>query len=479
MKVRTRLLFSTVFLSIVVLLINLVVFVSGQRVNQANQKELLANNIVRGASDLNVLTDDYLLYNPERAKLQWQIRYAMLNKLITTQNISDTQTQGRLEKIEKDLAQSKILFTQLTATTNVTSEKRERLIGQLKINSQLVLSAALRLSSEALHEREIIRQDTDLFIFSFIFAMVLVTLITFYFLYRAIAGPITNLSSVAKQVHKGNLSKRTIVKAKDELGELADTFNSMLDALEESHKDLEKKVQMRTKELEASNKELESFSYSVSHDLRAPLRSIDGFSEILQQEYLAKVDEEGKDVIKTIRNNTHQMENLIDDLLAFSRLGRQPVATQIVNMKRMVHEVYADLKKTTRSRKMNFSCEDLPTIKADPALIKQVWINLLSNAIKYTKNQQEAIIIVGSKREKDKIIYFVKDNGAGFDMKYVHKLFGVFQRLHSNTDFEGTGVGLAIVQRIITKHGGKVWAEGEVNKGATFYFSLPSDVAIE
>ncbi len=311
----------------------------------------------------------------------------------------------------------------------------------------------------------------SMLIFSFIFILFVVMVVLFFV--HSLTGPIINLLFAAKGVYTGDLSKRALVLSKDEIGELSASFNTMLDALQASHEDLEKKVEERTKQLETSNKDLEAFSYSVSHDLRAPLRSIDGFSQILEEDYTPKLDDEGKRVIATIRASTKQMATLIDDLLTFSRLGRKPIEAQDVNMTSLAKTVFDELKLANPTRVIQFDCAELPHAHGDAALLKQVWVNLLSNAIKYTKKKETAIITVASTSDNNNNIYCVKDNGAGFDMQYKDKLFGVFQRLHSAQEFEGTGVGLAIVSRIITKHGGSVRAEGVVDQGATFSFSLP------
>jgi PAS domain S-box-containing protein len=226
-------------------------------------------------------------------------------------------------------------------------------------------------------------------------------------------------------------------------------------------------------ELEAAYKELEAFSYSVSHDLRAPLRAVDGFSRILLDDYLADLSGEAKDYLLRVRANTERMGQLIDDLLAFSRLSRQPLAKQTIQPADVVHHVWDDLRAEWDARRVDVVIGDLPACEADPRLLRQVWLNLLSNALKFTRRREAPRIEVGSERQNADRAYFVKDNGVGFDMRYADKLFGVFQRLHSSEDYEGTGVGLAIVQRIIHRHGGRVWAEAAVDNGATFYFTLP------
>jgi PAS domain S-box-containing protein len=240
------------------------------------------------------------------------------------------------------------------------------------------------------------------------------------------------------------------------------------------NEELEVRVIQRTQLLEAANKELEAFSYSVSHDLRAPLRSVHGFTKILLEDYEANLDEEGKRICGVISSSATQMGELIDDLLSFSRIGRSSLNPSVIDMKKMAMVIFEGMTSPAERKRIKLNIGKLQKAFGDVALFGQVWTNLISNAIKYTSKNDVSEISIGSKITGDMIIYFIKDNGVGFDMQYAHKLFGVFQRLHSEAEFEGNGVGLAIIQRIILKHGGKVWAEGEVGKGATFYFSLPS-----
>lgn len=234
----------------------------------------------------------------------------------------------------------------------------------------------------------------------------------------------------------------------------------------------EKELLKRTTELESANKELEAFSYSVSHDLRAPLRAIDGFSRVMLEEYNDKLDDEGKRYLNIIRDNTQKMGQLIEDLLALSRLGRKEMQVSRIDMTKLAKTVFDEIKEANPGRNIQLEIKTLPPAYGDQAMIHQVLVNLLSNAIKFTRFKEKAVIEIGSIVRMNEIVYYVKDNGVGFDMQYLNKLFGVFQRLHSAEDFEGTGVGLAIVQRIIHRHGGKVWAEGKVNEGSTFYFNL-------
>jgi light-regulated signal transduction histidine kinase (bacteriophytochrome) len=225
--------------------------------------------------------------------------------------------------------------------------------------------------------------------------------------------------------------------------------------------------------LEAANKELEAFSYSVSHDLKAPLRAINGFGKLLKEEYGSKVDAEGKRLLDVIIINSAKMGNLINDLLEFSRASRTEIKEQHIDMEKTVTTVINELLEINNRKREEIKINSLPSILGDYNLIKQVWYNLISNALKFTSKISNPEIEIGFLVDGAKRIYFIKDNGAGFNQQYANKLFGVFQRLHMESDFEGTGAGLAIVKRIIQRHGGQIWAVGEVNKGATFYFSIP------
>jgi PAS domain S-box-containing protein len=235
---------------------------------------------------------------------------------------------------------------------------------------------------------------------------------------------------------------------------------------------LDKRVRERTAELEAANRELESFSYSVSHDLRAPLRAINGFSNLLISDYADSLSGEALMYLDKVKENANKMASLIDDLLTFSRLSRNPLKKRRVDLRGLVVQVIEELHAEAAGREIKWQIGDLPPCQADPALLKQVYTNLIGNALKYTRPRPEPVIEIGSRKLRGETVYFVRDNGVGFDMKYAGNLFGVFQRLHSEADFEGTGIGLAIVQRIVNRHGGRIWADAEVDQGATFSFTL-------
>jgi PAS domain S-box-containing protein len=294
-------------------------------------------------------------------------------------------------------------------------------------------------------------------------------------------GNLHNIEVSARSKTGRQLYLLTSIENTDLAGEPC-TIATMLDiterkiseeALSHLNETLEQRVEERTAQLKAVNKELEAFSYSVSHDLRAPLRSINGFTQILMDEYAPKLDSEGSRICNIIMQSSQKMGVLIDELLAFSRLSRLEMTFSDIKMKDLITTTYNDLIVPGFNKKIELNIGDICDSEGDPIMIKQVWTNLLSNAIKYSSKNDLIKIDINCIRGDGSNTYSIKDNGVGFEMEFKDKLFGVFQRLHSIADFEGTGVGLAIVQRIVSRHGGKVWAKGEVEKGAEFYFSLP------
>jgi signal transduction histidine kinase len=298
---------------------------------------------------------------------------------------------------------------------------------------------------------------------------------------RAIAEPIIQLAGIAGAVSRDkNYSVRAAPTGnRDELSVLIESFNNMLSqiqerdaALQKAHDELEQGVQERTRELATSNKELESFSYSVSHDLRAPLRSIDGFSQALLEDYADKLDSSGQDYLRRVRSAAQHMATLIDDMLNLSRVTRSAMRREPLDLSAIATAIAADLREAEPSRQVEFVIENGLTVAGDTPLLRAAMENLLRNSWKYTSGHPRARIEFGRSNQNGKSTFFVRDDGAGFDPRYADRLFGVFQRLHTSAEFPGTGVGLATVQRIIHRHGGEIWAEGAVERGATFYFTL-------
>ncbi len=335
---------------------------------------------------------------------------------------------------------------------------------------------------------------------------------------RNISGPILALSNTAGKIERGDLCARAPVTTSDEVGSLSVIFNSMAQRVQDWHNELDSQVKTRTEQLNSANKdlemeiiermkvqeelkksrdnmenlinkrteelkasnrelqiavkEMETFSYSISHDLKAPLRAVNGFSNILLEDYAGSLDAEGLRILNVIHTNVVQIRQLIDDILRLSRMGLQPLKKSEIDMKKLAEDIFAELKQECPERTINFHVNPLPSCQGDSVLITQIMRNLLSNAIKFTGQREVAEIEAGSRLNNEKPVYYVKDNGVGFDMKYAEKLFSLFQRLHSPKDFEGTGVGLAIVQRLVHRHGGRIWAEAKVNEGATFFFTF-------
>jgi signal transduction histidine kinase len=318
-------------------------------------------------------------------------------------------------------------------------------------------------------------------VFQTLILIVGISILTIILLNMFLNKPLEKITDTARRIGEGEIELQVEVTGTREVQTLATAFNRMTsrlrDSIEEMRRmndELEKRVAERTENLTIINKELESFSYSVSHDLRAPLRHISGFITLLESQSADVLNEKGKHYLHVIAESAQKMGILIDQLLQLSRTGRQELNKTQVNMNGLVKEVISGLSSETSNRAITWVIDDLPQTSADSSMLSAVLTNLIGNALKFTRNRENSRIHVGSiaGAKENEVVYFIKDNGVGFDMKYKDKLFGVFQRLHSSNEFEGTGIGLANVQRIINRHGGTVWAEGEIDNGATFYFTL-------
>lgn len=344
------------------------------------------------------------------------------------------------------------------------------------------------------------------------FTIVLVLcLIVSVLISKTIINPITKMHQGSEEIIKGNLDYKIGIKQKDEIGQLSRAFDKMTlnlkiskEKIEKYHEHLEELVKERTakleksqqslallladvnesrakldisnKKLEDSNEELEAFSYSVSHDLRAPLRHIDGFTKLLNKNIRNKIDEKSQNYFDNIIDSSKQMNKLIDDLLIFSRLSKKDMKKIKINMKTVIDEAMLTFNSDIKENKISITIDDMPDVNLDVSLIQQSWVNLISNAVKFTGKKENPEIHIGTDKDKNgNTIFFIKDNGVGFDQKYVDKIFDVFQRLHNIDEFPGTGIGLANVKRIIMKHGGAIRAEGKINEGASFFFTLPDD----
>jgi signal transduction histidine kinase len=326
-------------------------------------------------------------------------------------------------------------------------------------------------------------------------ASMLLATIVFRRMHKPFSEPLLALTNTSRAItERGDFTIRALRFGKDEIGELTVAFNQMLDALAdrdgalrdeinerqraeaqiaEWNEKLEARVRERTAQLERANQEMESFSYSVSHDLRAPLRAVDGYARLLEEEHSGALGADARRLLTVVRDEARRMGVLIDDLLDFSRLGRQTLRPTLLNMRAMAEGIVGDLRRARPERTIDLAAASLPDALADAGTMRQVLMNLLSNAVKYAKSDGAIRIEMGGHRDGDLNAYWVRDEGVGFDMRYVEKIFGVFQRLHGD-EFEGNGVGLAIVDRIVTRHGGQVRAEGAPGQGACFHFTLPA-----
>jgi signal transduction histidine kinase len=308
--------------------------------------------------------------------------------------------------------------------------------------------------------------------------LVLLSVIAGWAMSRRITTPLRQVTEAAEAVANSQPKVHVDFDRQDELGRLASSFNTMAEQVELGRLELEHRVEERTAELQAANKELEAFSYSVSHDLRAPVRAISGFVQILEEDHANKLDVDGLRSLDVIKRNTRRMGQLIDDLLSFAQLGRAKLSPIRFDMAALVQGIVDDAKRASEFQRAQVLIGELPPAIGESSLIGQVWVNLVQNALKFSSERDRPLVTIGSvPGTQRETVYFIRDNGVGFDMRHAVKLFGVFERLHKAEEFPGTGVGLAIVQRVIERHGGRVWAEGAVGEGATFYFSLPSDLA--
>lgn len=476
-----------ILLSAAVVLVMSLAFASAFVIEKrASDLACFSTSLSSGMYDLNLLTEYYVKHQEQRPRRQWLIKYAELKKDLEHARVPRGQ-EGLRRNMEQCLVDLGVLFHELVASyESAASGRREdpRLEARLSQLSDLLIlkfreisGVTDRFSRESTRDiRETSRAIAALFT---VFALTVLFLTVRFSMRMAkvITEPICRLREGTETVRTGDLEHPVPVVSDDELGQLTRSFNEMMGHLKAStvsRAELERLVAERTADLGSANRELEAFSYSVSHDLRAPLRAIEGFTRILEEDYRNALDDEGKRLLAVIIKSTATMSRLIDDLLAFSRAGRHEIKHSPLDMEAMVKSIYTEIVPSEDVQRVEFTVHPLAPAVGDPGLIRQVWVNLLSNAVKFSSLRQRPVIVVGSSVSESEVVFCVQDNGTGFDMAYAGKLFGVFQRLHSAREFEGTGVGLAISQRIVNRHGGRMWAEAAPGRGATFFFTLPA-----
>ncbi len=499
MRITTRLrIISTVTAAALVVLAPVLIW-SFLEFKSANNDDSLADAISAGFSERTSFSGQYFLYREGRIQAQWDKSNKAIDRLLRQAEVQFHSEKERqvLERLRRNMEGGADILNRIiknnevlkTAVGNrqVYEELDKRLFSQLLLKNVATRDMTTALKDASTRHIEKTYRYLTIVIGLFAFTLALATILTSMQIGRLIRKRLTPLHDGAKIVAGGDLDHRIKCDGADEFAELALSINAMTDKLEaeiSAHKQAEEKIKElnqnlemrvieRTAQLEASGKDMEDFNYNISHDLRAPLRAIDSFSRILLEEYAVRLDDEGRRMLKVVGDNARKMGQLIDDLLAFSRTGRIKVERSAINMKNLVAGVWEELQPGMVGRDVRLDIRDMPPAEGDPATIRQVVFNLLSNAVKFTQQRADARIEVGGHADEHEAVYHVKDNGVGFDMQYAPKLFGVFQRLHGMDEFEGTGIGLAIVKRIIAKHDGRVWAEGKVNEGATIYFALP------
>lgn len=500
MQIKTQLRIAASLPAVFALLIGVVLWVTADQTSLARQDANFAAQVRVANFELNILTQEYLLYGGARTELQLRLRHKSMGDLLPQLTFEDDDERNLVEALKRGHQDLGNLYDLLLTGKPIV---RDQLVGALLIKAQDIRATAEQFANiQHVHVEDLQRRSSNIIAWA-IAALVGVSVLLLSLLAKRVIGGLDQIKHGVLRVAAGELEHPVELASGDELGELAVSFNSMRDSLRKSYTsiellkaeidrrivaekevqqlnvDLEQRVISRTADFEASNKELGAFAYSVSHDLRAPLRAIDGFSRKLGTNYGDLLDDEGRRLLQVVRDNARRMGQLIDDLLGFSRMGRREMELQALDMVAMVRGVIEELHALEPQREIDFVLGALPAATGDGAMLRQVWINLISNAMKFTRQCRRAHIEVGGGAEGGELVYWIRDNGAGFDMRYTEKLFGVFQRLHRQDEFEGTGVGLALAQRILARHHGRIRGEGTPGAGAVFHFYLPQSTAFD
>jgi signal transduction histidine kinase len=462
--------------------------------SRASRAEDLAKALQQQILERGIVKDEYLAYREERARAQWYAKTARLLDLLHSAGDAfdgpdERETIGEMAAI---VERSKPLFGEIVEHPDARErDERGRALPnalQERVSTKMLLlyydlySHANRLVESASRRARSTQKTTLLSVMGMIGAVLAVTIINALMTSGLLERRIMRLRDGAERVATGNLGHRIAIEGSDELAELGQAFDNMAARLQETYAALETKaaevgtlneeLHRQVVQLGAANGELEAFSYSVSHDLRAPLRSIDGFSQVLQEDFGDRLGADGEDALGRIRRAARHMGQLIDDLLKLSKVTRAELHRERVDLSEMARSVAADISRRDPKRQAEVRFADGAVVEADPRLLRIVIENLMDNAFKFTSKKADARIEFGTRDDDGRVVYFVRDNGVGFDMAFAGKLFGAFQRLHSTVEFPGTGIGLATVQRIVHRHGGSVRAEGVPGEGATFSFSL-------
>lgn len=485
MQIRRQLYLSAWISGAVMLVIFMTLFLSVREIDLALEKGSFAGDInANGISGLRTVTVDYLVSPQRRALDQWSQRHAGLREILASRLYEGTAEQGIVERLRLRNDYLGEVFPKLAKIYAERGSKAEsdqlrreveaRLATQIMVATQDMVADANQLMHRSHEHLKAVQHRASLVVSTVVAVMGLLLAAVLVFAIRNVLNPIHDLQRGAQLVGAGDLAHRTNIALANEIGDLSRAFDAMASQLAEARA----KLEANTWRLQESVQELESFSYSVSHDLRAPLRGIDGWSLALQEDYGEKLDATGREYLDIVRSEAQRMGQLIEDLLQLSRVTRGELRRELVDMSRLAQTVADRLTHADPERRVAFLVEPGLKSQADPHLLEIGLTNLLGNAFKFSGTQSEARIEVGSVSEKDPIsaaprqTFFVRDNGVGFDMAHASKLFGAFQRLHTGSEFPGTGIGLATVQRVVRRHGGRIRAEARLGEGATFYFTL-------
>mgnify|MGYP001618755342 CR=1 FL=1 len=441
------------------------------QVEDANRQRQQAGEIARRLSDLRLVTFEYRENRPERARVQWLAASGRLDRLIANNTFSGPAQNEIVSDLRERRTLARNIFAELSSSAAAKRADRpgdesrqpfeRQLFNRLLIIQQENLSGAYRLTDLAAERIQVAQQRVLTVILAGLALIALIAAGASWLIRRDILRPIVKLQQATHEVARGNWNHKIGIARGDEIGALANNFNSMVRALRDAFAQIER-----------TNRELEAFSYSVSHDLRAPLRGMDGVSLVLLEDYGDTLGAEGKDALARIRAASQRMGALIDDLLRLSQVTRAELRLTRIDLGAIARDTADTLAREQPGRSVQWKIEPGLSVRADPALMRIAMQNLLANAWKFTGRTEKAVIRVGALQRDGQTEYFVADNGAGFDMKYADRLFGAFQRLHHTGDFPGSGIGLAIVQRIIRRHGGEIRAEAKEGDGAAFFFTL-------
>jgi len=478
MKIRTKGRLATTTALGTIGLIAAMIWWANSEVEEADHQRRQTAEIARALNDLRLVTFEYILHRPERARVQEQQVSVRLNRAIASNLFSDREANEVLADLRERTAATHRIFAEFLTSPaggdaegpdgEATRRFEAQLSSRLLILQQETLADAFRLSD---YSTQRIQEAQQRVVYVIVVGLALIALTTAgvaWVIDRHVLAPIGRLEQATREVAAGNWNFKLDVGREDEIGEMSRNFDAMTHALRESFTQIERK----NDELAALNKEIEAFSYSVSHDLRGPLRSMDGFSLALLEDYGDKLDDDAKDYLNRIRAASQRMGRLIDELLGLSRVTRTELSIRAVNLSALTREIAESLERQQPQRSVKWVIDEGMTVHADKSLMHIAMQNLLENAWKFTGKTEKPVIRVGMIEHDGRKDCFVADNGVGFDMAYADRLFGAFQRLHHESEFSGTGIGLAIVQRIFRRHEGKIWAHAKVGHGATFFFCL-------